>query len=884
MQTLKPSQSWAIAQPTAPLAAQQDQDASDAERVAPRVPQPISVIIPTLNEAANIAQILVRLGRTLTEAAILYEVIVVDDHSTDNTVLIAEAIARGWGLPVRVLTKQGQPGKSFSLMEGFAAAQFGVLVMIDGDLQYPPEALPAMERQLAYADMIVADRRASYSDADRTRGGLSQIFTSVVAILFGIDTDMQSGLKMFRRKIYDGVVARPGPWSLDLYLITHAIANGYKLANVPITFQERRGGVSKVVPFKVGIELMKAALRLKMMQTAGAFLKKAARRRTRELLPSCHSQTSSLENKKESLSLRVTEGDPRVPTPLYTAPAPTGPSPARTESHKKNTSRPLTAEACAQVASYSAWLAADDKYNDTISYREETNEYVDDAMKTVMIDNREVRTFAPFRYEFSALRTFTFGQTATLSALLLALILGLIFFKLNVVVGMLASVTTFYIGDLFLTLCLSAFSLARSGEEEIDDAVVKALDETNWPRYTVLCPLYHEAAVVPQFVEAMGALDYPTDRLQVLFLTEENDNETRDAIRSMSLPGHFKIVTVPPGEPRTKPRACNYGLLWATGDYVVIYDAEDIPDPLQLKKAVLTFANNDTNLACVQAKLNFYNTEQNLLTRLFTAEYSAWFDLTLPGLQKAGLALPLGGTSNHFRTETLGMLGAWDAFNVTEDCDLGLRLAHYGLKTAILDSTTYEEANSQWKNWLRQRSRWIKGYMQTYLVHMRHPLRYLHPSRMRDFFSLQLLIGGKAAVLLINPFMWALLLIYLFFRPLLVGVYHTLFPVSILYMGSLCLIFGNFLYLYIHLMGCLKRGQFKLIKWTLLMPIYWAVSSIAAFIALYQLITKPHYWEKTTHGLHLMKSPLTGTGASISQEGNQLANETHPAMSQEMKA
>jgi hypothetical protein len=349
----------------------------------------------------------------------------------------------------------------------------------------------------------------------------------------------------------------------------------------------------------------------------------------------------------------------------------------------------------------------------------------------------------------------------------------------------------------------------------------------------------------------MGKLDYPTDKLQILFLTEEDDAETRAAIMAEQLPEHFQIVIVPDGEPRTKPRACNYGLLMATGDYLVIFDAEDKPDPLQLKKAVLAFANCGPELGCVQAKLNFYNPTQNILTRWFTAEYSAWFDTTLPGLQWANLSLPLGGTSNHFRTSTLTQLGAWDPFNVTEDCDLGLRMARYGYKTVVLASTTLEEANPAPKNWIRQRSRWIKGYMQTFLVHMRRPEQYLSPSRWRELFSLQLIVGARTSILLINPIMWALLIIYIFLRPFVEDTYHILFPGSILYMAVLCLIFGNLLYIYVHFTGSLKRGDYYLIKWTLAMPLYWAMGSIAAYKALYQLITKPHYWEKTSHGLHL---------------------------------
>jgi hypothetical protein len=295
----------------------------------------------------------------------------------------------------------------------------------------------------------------------------------------------------------------------------------------------------------------------------------------------------------------------------------------------------------------------------------------------------------------------------------------------------------------------------------------------------------------------------------------------------------------------------------ATGQYVVIYDAEDVPEPLQLKKAVLTFANHGSNLACVQAKLNFYNPEQNLLTRWFTAEYSLWFDLILPGLQRTGLSIPLGGTSNHFQIQTLRALGAWDAFNVTEDCDLGLRLARYHFETVILNSVTFEEANSQTKNWIRQRSRWIKGYMQTYLVQMRRPLRYLNPNRFREFVSLQLVIGSKALVLFLNPLLWLLFILYFVLQPEASHTYHMLFPKPLLYIGTFSLIFGNFFYMYVYLLACMRRKQYQLVKWTLFIPFYWLMMSAAACMALYQLIWKPHYWEKTEHGLHLGKKRPT---------------------------
>lgn len=517
-----------------------------------------------------------------------------------------------------------------------------------------------------------------------------------------------------------------------------------------------------------------------------------------------------------------------------------------------------------QVKSYARWLTADARRNVLRNHQEEISKYIDEASTPVKISGREVSIFAPFSRKYSAQQTITRGQVCVLGLVGIAGVLGLYFYHMEMVVLTIAAFTVLYFVDLIMNFLLSVRTLKTSAEERIEDTLVNALAGADWPMYTILCPLYREAEVVPQFVKAMSALDYPTEKLQILFLTEKDDNSTRQAIQALHLPPHFTIITVPPGEPRTKPRACNFGLLQARGNYVVIYDAEDIPDPLQLKKAVLAFANQGPETACVQAKLNFYNAEQNLLTRWFTAEYSLWFDLTLPGLQKLGVPLPLGGTSNHFRTHLLRSLGAWDAFNVTEDCDLGLRMAFFGLKTAMLDSTTYEEANSRVKNWIRQRSRWIKGYLQTYLVYMRQPQEYLRKGRLREFFSLQLFVGGKTAVLFVNPIMWALAVIYILFRP--IDVYHTLFPTPVLYMGTLCLIFGNFFYTYTHLIGCMKRGQFHLVKWTLLIPIYWAMASVAAFMALQQLIFKPHYWEKTQHGLHLRSSGSSMTVISVMEE------------------
>jgi cellulose synthase/poly-beta-1,6-N-acetylglucosamine synthase-like glycosyltransferase len=477
--------------------------------------------------------------------------------------------------------------------------------------------------------------------------------------------------------------------------------------------------------------------------------------------------------------------------------------------------------------------------------------YVGQALKTFRDKDREFTPFAPLQHKLSALHTVTPSQSFLFATLTLIYIVLLLIYRTQTLITTIAVITIFYLGIMVLNFILAAKSLSKASGEEIDENVIHTLVDVEWPKYTILCPLFRETEVVAQFVQAMLSLDYPTDKLEILVITEPDDLETRQALCRIQLPNHFKILTVPAGQPRTKPRACNYGLLHATGEYVVIYDAEDIPDSLQLKKAVLTFARHGPHVACVQAKLSYYNTSQNLLTLWSTIEYSLLFELTLPGMQQVGFPLPLAGTSNHFRAESLRSLGAWDAFNVTEDCDLGLRIARYDLTTVMLDSTTFEEANSKVRNWLRQRSRWIKGYIQTYLVHTREPFFYLRFGSLRKFLSLHLIIGGKTAVLFINPLMWGLLVVYLLFPENFSDAYHRLFPTPIFYAGIVCLIFGNFLHIYTHVIGCIKQNRPDLIKYSVFIPVYWFMASIAAFLALVQLLLKPHYWEKTQHGLHL---------------------------------
>lgn len=450
------------------------------------------------------------------------------------------------------------------------------------------------------------------------------------------------------------------------------------------------------------------------------------------------------------------------------------------------------------------------------------------------------------RPDDSATRTVTRGQARVLLGMAIA------FMALSVwhVTVTLAALSSFLVVA-YSVLVGHRLWIIRQGTREdssvrFTEGELKNLSDDDLPMYTILIPARDEAAVLPVLTQALQQLDYPKKRLDVKLLLEADDVATIEAARRQRLPSYIEIVVVPVADPRTKPKACNYGLQTARGEFVTIYDAEDLPDPQQLKKALLAFSQGDEHLACVQAKLSYFNAEQNLLTRWFTAEYAAWFDLLLPALHAAGMPIPLGGTSNHFRTHVLQDLGAWDPFNVTEDADLGIRLHKAGYRTAVMDSLTYEEANSEFVNWVRQRSRWIKGYLQTWLVHMRHPLQLRRQLGRRGFWGFQLAILGTPLMFILNPIYWFMTSLWFMTHW---GLIPNLFPPGIYYLGMLNLLVGNFAFTYLNAVGAAKRGAWNLVPYAFLTPVYWAMMSLASWKALLQLFTRPSHWEKTVHGL-----------------------------------
>lgn len=373
------------------------------------------------------------------------------------------------------------------------------------------------------------------------------------------------------------------------------------------------------------------------------------------------------------------------------------------------------------------------------------------------------------------------------------------------------------------------------------------------PVYTILVPMLNEADVLADFVAALRTLDYPPAKLDVILILESSDIETQLAAAAADLPGFVRVVVVPDAPPRTKPKALNYGLQFARGDYVTVYDAEDVPDRSQLREALALFQEPGARLACVQAQLSTYNPRASWLTRQFTLEYAALFDGILPALARLGLPLPLGGTSNHFPRAVLDAVGGWDPHNVTEDADLGIRIARRGGQIAVLSSTTWEEAPPTLAIWMRQRTRWLKGWMLSYLVHMRRPFSLLRELGLKRFLGFQVLMGGMILSALVHP------LFYLMLAHAWAGGPFMQQPASVpefvlLALAVLNLVAGYSSAMALAAVTACRRRRFFLAFDVVLMPFYWLLISLAAYRALVQVLREPHLWEKTPHASRLRRA------------------------------
>jgi cellulose synthase/poly-beta-1,6-N-acetylglucosamine synthase-like glycosyltransferase len=709
----------------------------------------VSIVIPVFNERENMRLLMKRIEETMEPTGFSYELLFIDDHSTDRSVAFIRSLGDE---RVRILQNRGRSGKSSSLLLGFRAARGNAIVMIDGDLQYPPEAIPAMLDALEFSDIVIANRKQRHTS--RLRSSLSRVYQRFFCRhLLHLRVDVQSGLKAFRPEILPIVRFNPSPWGFDGEFLYQAVRKGYRLSEVDIVFDERRHGKSHVRPLRTGLELIWGAVKLRL------------RSLPEDLLPffyyphASEYHTRGFENTDDYLFLPEIESARRH---LY-------------------------------VETVSLFLFSA-------------------LVGVLLLRGITMLTGIP--------------SLLILSGLVACIYLSLIIFKVRIVL-----------------------TSARRDPLKFSDEEIAAIRDDDLPVYTIIIPLYQEADVIPQIMKAMSSIDYPTDKLDVIITLEAYDHETKEAIDAAHPPAYFRTLILPDVVPKTKPKALNVAFLEAKGEFLVIYDAEIVPDGDQLKKAYLAFRRH-RDIACLQTYLDHYNANQNWLTRLFNAEFSFHYDLFLPGLQHKDYALPLSGHSTHFRSNVLAKVGAWDPYNLTEDCDIGIRLFRKGYRTDIIDSHSTEEATSTVGAWIAQRSRWMKGFIQTSIVHLRHPIRLKKELGSWTKFAIFLIVvPGSVLMNILNLFYWALLGMWVFTRS---AEIQALFPGPVLYVSIFCFAVGNFLFMYLNLLGLYRRQRYGLVKYGLLFFFYWLMLGYAAVRACVHLIAKPYQWEKTKHGKHLL--------------------------------
>lgn len=433
----------------------------------------------------------------------------------------------------------------------------------------------------------------------------------------------------------------------------------------------------------------------------------------------------------------------------------------------------------------------------------------------------------------SASRVLSGRQRVLLVALVLLSVAAGILAPLIAGVALLGACVAIYVLSSLHRLALHRRSSGRGRELGFSSAEVAALEERDLPRYTLLVPLLGEAPAVPRLITALQELDYPRTKLEILLICEADDEATIEAVRTAGPPPYFELLVAPKGEPQTKPRACNYGLLQATGELVTVLGARDHPDREQLKKAVLARRRSGGEVSCVQCELSHPDAEGSPLTRHFATDHELWFDLVLPGRGATAPPVPLAGACNHFDRRTVLEFGGWDPFNVTADADLRLRLHRAGQVSVGIDSTTLE-ASSGPGGWIRRRSRWVEGHLQTYLVQMRDPRRLLSEIGVRGWWSFQLIIGGTA-ILILNPILWALAALWLLAETGLVG---DVLPALLHYVAAALLLLGNLTFAHLAVAGAIDRRLLRLIATALLSPIQFGLLSIAAWLGLLRLVTR----------------------------------------------
>lgn len=451
---------------------------------------------------------------------------------------------------------------------------------------------------------------------------------------------------------------------------------------------------------------------------------------------------------------------------------------------------------------------------------------------------RACETLATNAPDCSASIVATVWQGCAMGAVVMALPIGFAVWPSTTMLALHLVASLFFLG------CVGLRMLAANRAQPPYLARLRPVAAGDLPVYSVMIALYREADVVPELLASLGRLVWPRAKLEIKLVCEADDAETLAALRAQPLRPGIEVIEVPPHGPRTKPKALTYALPLTSGELVAIYDAEDKPHPLQLLEAWQTFRDAPPELSCLQAPLVITNAGEGMIQRLFAFEYAALFRGLLPWLSDKGLVLPLGGTSNHFRRQALEAVGSWDPFNVTEDADLGLRLTRFGYRCGTITYPTFEEAPHRLKDWVPQRTRWFKGWLQTWLVHMRNPLQLRREIGTASFVLVQVLFAGMVISALAHPLMLATIAAIVF-ELCRVG---TATPHSALFaIDAINIACGYAAFLVLGSATLVRREQGGLWKTVLATPVYWMLISYAAWRAAWHLYAKPFHWEKTPH-------------------------------------
>ncbi|MFT6452546.1 MAG: cellulose synthase/poly-beta-1,6-N-acetylglucosamine synthase-like glycosyltransferase [Halocynthiibacter sp.] len=409
--------------------------------------------------------------------------------------------------------------------------------------------------------------------------------------------------------------------------------------------------------------------------------------------------------------------------------------------------------------------------------------------------------------------------------------------------------------------------MQRDDASNLDSQAANNSAPMRLPTVSIMVPLFREREIAGRLIKRLSRLNYPRELLDICLVVEEDDAVTQTAVSNTKLPRWMRQIVVPRGAVKTKPRALNFALDFCRGSVIGVYDAEDAPDPDQIHKIVRRFHDRGPEVACLQGILDFYNSRTNWLSRCFTIEYATWFRLVLPGLERMGLVVPLGGTTLFFRREALEELGGWDAHNVTEDADLGIRLARHGYRTELISTVTEEEANCRFWPWVKQRSRWLKGYAMTWAVHMRNPAALWRELGAWRFFGVQLLFLGTLSQFILAPILWS-------FWAVPLGLWHPLrgvLPMEGFLALGLVFLASEILSVWLGVLATSGPKHRGLWLWVPTMHFYFPLGAMAAYKGLWEVIKRPYYWDKTAHGIddiaeHTQANEATDSDASDAQD------------------